>query len=264
MEMEQNKSNVVKITGIVIIGIIMVVAILQQAILPSDDIAEFTGTGKVSLKPDTAVINLSIATLNAKTPEEALSQNNEKMKKIETALSELGIPESDRIANAYAFNPQYDDSGSDEGDGDSSSSKGKSLDIVGYDGFQQVEVTIRGIDNNKQLIDKVIEKTTKGGVSRIGLVNFSVANIEKAKDEARAKAIENAKAKVEKMKDATGIKLGKVIDIYESIESGEQDKKSLYSYSDGYDFSFPGYNPITNVGADTEVSMDITLTYEVK
>lgn len=107
---EQKKSDVIiKITGIIMIGIIMIVAILQSHLFPTQSSMEFVGQGRATIKPDIALLNLGIATFQAKTPEQALDQTTEKTNKIISILQEFGIPEKDRQITLYSFNISYKD-----------------------------------------------------------------------------------------------------------------------------------------------------------
>ncbi|MDO9399333.1 MAG: SIMPL domain-containing protein [bacterium] len=241
---EQKSSNctvnsTVKIVGIVVLGIILmtIATLIQQAffLAQTEGTVQFTGQGRVEIKPDMAMLNLDIATFQAKTPEEALNQTTEKTNKLISALEKFGIAEKDRRVTIYSFNVKYKDSYSDDSYSDDSCSddsysttknnkdKNEQLEkmpkIIGYNGFRRITIKVRGINKDSTKIDNLIKLAVEQGVNNIGSVKFFASNIEKAKQEARKESLKDVKNKAMEASNELGIKLGKLSYISENIIS---------------------------------------------
>lgn len=271
--MDEQKTNmriILKIVGVLVFGAIMIAAILQQAILPSSETIAVVGQGRVAVKPDMASLDLGILTLQMETPELAVSQTTEKVNKIKAALTELGISEDNQQVTGYAFNPQYEDPNATsvptENVGGVNSPK--PAKIIGYNGFQQISVKVPGIDKDPQLIDRLVARVTKEGVSQIGLVNFIVSDIEEVKQAARDEAIMDGKKKADDMMKVAGIKMGKIIGWSENLLTVPGQIYSEGNYTYNYNsFSFPGNNNNSISGqpsSQTEVVIEVTMSYSVR
>lgn len=200
------------------------------------------GVGEAYSVPDRAVIQLGVTT-DAATSEEAVSQNTEKMNAVLEAIKALGVAEEDIQTTGYYLNPKYN--WTDEGQVDD-----------GYTLTQNVEVRLTDFD----LVGEVIAQSNKAGANMVGGVEFTVENPETAKQEARMEAVAEAKEKAEQIAEASGLKLGDVVNYYE------------YSYSEGkggyYDFAeatLEESSVAPNIEAgQEEVSLTVTLTYQLR
>jgi len=258
------KSPAIKIIGIIVLGVVMLGAIFQQVFLPSTNTVTVIGQGRVPVKPDIAVLDLSIMTLKAANTNDALEQTTEKVQKVQAALNTFGIPEEDRQVTGYAFNPAYDVPQSTDANGDSQPSD----KIVGYNGLQQITVKVRGIDQDKQKIDKIIESVINAGASQVGTAKFIYSDIEKAKQQARLAAIADAKSKADTMVKTAGVKLKNITGWSENIIMAPwQDyQEGNYSYNNTSSVSFNNENnPVsTSVNDQTEVVMEVSMSYNIK
>lgn len=249
---EIKNHSAVKIVGIVVLGIVMVFAILQQAFLPPKNEVSVIGQGRVPVKPDAAIINLSIMTLNAPTAEEALAQTGDKIAKVKSTLTELGIPEGNQQETVYAFNPHFEDN--------------TNTNISGYNGYQQITVRIEGVDKDKQIIDRVIEQATKAGVNQIGQVQFIASNIESIKQQAREKAIADAKTKADTMAKIAGIKIVGMNGWTENILAAPGQIYSEGMGSNSNYFNFPNDNGGFSSSSDNQTNaiVEVTVNYAIK
>jgi len=163
------------------------------------DVFQSTGTGKASAAPDQAVINLGVTTQGTSV-EQAQNQANEASNKILDVLKKQGINEDDIKTTNYTINPNY-------------SFTGDSQRIIGYSVSQNFEVEAP-IGKTNQVVDA----STKAGANMVGSIVFKL-NDEKQvelKNEARKEAVEMAKKSAEGLANASGIKLGKIINVTES------------------------------------------------
>lgn len=156
-----------------------------------------TGEGKAYAKPDIALVNLGVHSEATKS-QDAVDKNNTIMNDIIKAVKDLGIDEKDMKTTSYNLSPLHD-----------YTQKGRVF--KGYSLDQQLQVKIR----NFEKISDVLDKASSLGANTIGDLQFTVDNPETARAEARAKAIEQAKEKAVSLFAQSGLKMGKLVNVYE-------------------------------------------------
>lgn len=162
------------------------------------------GVGRVDATPDTATVDLGIVVNDADTIEAASSEINRVNNAIVAAVSALGIKKEDVKTSNYSIVPNYD------------YSRGGNGVITGYNG--NTTITVKVTDTSK--LPQVIEAGTRAGANQVIGTNYSIQEPEKIQEQARLKAIENAKEQAQKLANELGIKLGKVTNIIESSSGG--------------------------------------------
>ena len=163
------------------------------------------GEGKLEVTPDTAYVDAGITVNNSPTVGEAQSTIDAVNNKIIEAMKNLGIEKADIKTSNYSVNPNYTyDNGQNK--------------INGYNGNATIQIRVR----NTQIASKVIEEATKAGANQIQGERFVVDKPEKYREEVRNIAIQNAKDQAAKMAKNLGIKLGKVVNIVESVPSSNE------------------------------------------
>lgn len=177
------------------------------------------GDGKVDVKPDTAYIDAGITVSRARTAAEAKERMTRVNNAIIAAVRALGIAESDITTSNFSINPEYDYNSPRPLDAPDTSSGSEPNDstIVGYSGAANITVKVR--DTNK--VSAVIEKVTAAGANNVGSPRFTVDKPEKYREEARNKAIANAKDQADKLSKQLGIKLGKITNVVEGGGGGQ-------------------------------------------
>ncbi|MFA5125260.1 MAG: SIMPL domain-containing protein [Patescibacteria group bacterium] len=171
-----------------------------------------TGTAKVSVTPDIAVLYLGVINEGA-TVNLAQKGVTDKMNAIIDSLKkEFKIDAKDIKTENYSVNPKYD------------WTDGRQR-IIGYSANQSVTVKVRDFDKTGD----ILAKATELGANTVSGPTFSIDDPEKAKAEAREKAIAQAKEKARILADQVGIKLGRIINFY---EGGTELPNAIYSRSD--------------------------------
>ena len=89
---------------------------------------------------------------------------------------------------------------------------------------------------------------------------FEAVFAEKLKNEARAKAIADAKKKADELKGQIGIKLGKIINFYENIGGYPL---PYYAKAEGLGGGVGGGGPSVPAG-ENEITVNVTITYQIK
>jgi uncharacterized protein len=156
------------------------------------------GTGKVSVAPDKADLNLSVE-VQAKTAEDARNQAAVAMEALIKAVKKADVDDKDIQTRSVSLYPNY-----------SSDSANK---IIGYQLSNQVAVCIRDINKTSDIIDSAVE--AGGNSTRVQGISFGLDNPEKAMTEAREKAYANAKVKAQQYAKLAGVTLGTPLHISE-------------------------------------------------
>ena len=160
-----------------------------------------TGEASVSVPPDQAQIDGGV-TSDARTAREASDANNAAMGKVLLALKAAGIDEKDYQTSRLSLQPQMaaNYKPSDRASG-----------ITGFRASNRVTVKIRDVTKFANVIDVLLG----AGVNDIVGINFIVTQPSKHLDEAREKAIADARRKAEIYARAAGVTLGEPISIAE-------------------------------------------------
>ena len=152
-----------------------------------------TGEGKVAVIPDLAILSLGIES-QAAIVAQAQQQAAAAMAAVMSALDEHGVASKDITTQYFSIQPvrKYED--------------GKEI-LLGYRVTNIVTVKIRNVEDTGSIIDAVA--AAGGDYTRINSISFTVADPEDYNEEARKKAMADAKAKAKQLADLSGVKLGK-------------------------------------------------------
>ena len=199
-----------------------------------------TGEGKVTVKPDTASLNLGVQ-VTASTATEALSRANASAASLIASLKAAGIADADIATSGLSIYPQHNSKNT----------------ISGYQASNNVTITVREIGRTGQMIDAAAD--TAGDNLTVGGVSFYVDNTEGLIGAARANAILNARKRAGEYAAAAGATVGGVIQISEANIRGPVQpmfRAASMSFSGGGPQS-----PIETGTQDLEVS--VTVVYEL-
>jgi uncharacterized protein YggE len=161
-----------------------------------------TGEATVSVPPDLAQIDAGVAS-DAKTAKEAAETNNAAMGKVLAALKGSGIDEKDFQTSRMSLQPQYAPP--------SVSNRPAQPTIAGYRASNRVTIKVRDLTKVASIIDTLVT----AGANEIGNVGFTVAQPSKLLDEAREKAVADARRRAEIYAKAAGVTLGAPLEITE-------------------------------------------------
>jgi uncharacterized protein YggE len=159
-----------------------------------------SGEANVSVAPDLAQVDGGVTT-EAKTAREASEANNAAMGKVLLGLKGAGIDEKDYQTSRLSLQPQYAPAQPNR----------NTPQIVGYRASNRVTIKVRDVTKVANVVDTLVS----AGANEIGGINFIVTQASKALDEARAKAIADARRKAEIYAKAAGVTLGEPISISE-------------------------------------------------
>jgi len=235
----------------------------------------FSGEGKVFAVPDIAAVSFSILT-EAPTSKAAQDSNSTKSKKVVDFLKSQKIDDKDIKTSGYNIYPQYSyprpllRQGSEgqavpmplgvEGQSAPSSYPeyyDSNPKITGYQVNQSFEVKIRDL----QKVSSVLDGLVSAGANQVNNLGFRIDDEEKLKDEARVKAIEDAKTKAASLQKQLKIRLGKIVNY---SEGGYY--PPMYFKAEAMDSSGGvGGGPLPAIPTgENEITVNITITYQIK
>jgi len=181
-------------------GALLTAPALAQVIPPAA--ISVTGEATVSVPPDLAEINGGV-TSEAKTAREASEANNAAMGKVLQALKGAGIEEKDIQTARLSLQPQ------------SAPNRSGPSAIAGYRASNRVTIRVRDVTKVASVIDTLVG----AGANEIGGIHFVVSQASKLLDEARERAVADARRKAEIYAKAAGVTLGAPLSISEEGNS---------------------------------------------
>lgn len=246
----KNPKVVLAILGMILLSAIVIVSILRDRIVNQPQwTINISGQGKVSYQPDTANITIGVQVDKVAKANDALSQLNTKMNKIYQAVQEAGVPKDDILTQNYSLYSQYD------------YIEGVSQ-LSGYNASQILVVKARNIQEDKEIVNKVVAAATKAGANQISGITFEASNLNELKQEARLKAIADAKTKASETAKALGIKLGKIVGWWENFLSASESLGYGKGGVEGLGGGAAG-GPIIPSGG-YELILEVNLNYKIK
>lgn len=157
-----------------------------------------SGTGKVTAAPDLAIMTFG-ATAQSESAKTALSQASKTAEAITSALKKSGIAAEDIQTQNVSVYPQQE-------------VRGEKPVITGYQANVSVTAKVRDIDK----LGEIITAASDAGADTIGGPTFTLDDESPVRDDAIAKAVENARSRAEAMAKAAGKSVGEVLSMSSS------------------------------------------------
>jgi len=211
------------------------------------------GTGSAAMVPDTARITFTVME-SAEGVAEAQESATTRTDAAIDALKEMDIEERDIKTLSYNVSPKYENMQPCFG----MICPQNSPRIVGYDVMQTIEVKVR--DTAKA--GDVLAALGGLGVQNINGPEFVVDDETAVQGEARAEAIEEARAKAKELAGDLGVRLGKIV----SFSEGPTGDFYGYGGKANMDMSMMATSqsaPTLPVG-ENETEITVMITYEIR
>jgi len=203
-----------------------------------------SATGRAFVIPDIALVDLGVST-EGKDVKTIVSENNQKMNDITKEIKALGVEDRDIQTANYNLTPQYD-----------YPQYGTRI-FRGYLINQEIRVKVRDFTK----IGDVLTKATEKGANQIGDFRFTVEDEAKAKETARTEAIKKAKEKAGQIAKETGLRLGKIINVYEDSYYNPTANRADVKYESSMGISVP----MADIQPGTqEITVTTSLVYRIK
>ncbi len=256
---------IIILAAILLIGGLALVAAIWQPWKINSRTIDVTGEGKVTGTPDVCKVSVGFE-VTTKTVETGQKQLTAKGDQLVEAVKKEGVAEKDIQTEEISSTPK-DGSGnvsvSSEESGSSTASSEASTEATEYLNRVTITITIRE-QNKQEAVWKAITVTKP--TSFYGpTLTFSDERLKELKDEARTKAVEDAKKKAEDLAKASDDKVGKTISLTETGSSNDYYYPLLKSES-ASDLQSKGSEELLKViqpGAN-EVIVNVKVTFQLK
>ena len=208
-----------------------------------------TGDGKAVGIPDVAVFDFSVVTEGGEDMGALQTANTESANKAIAYVKSKGVESKDIKTTRYSIDPRYQYCGRE-------STVCPPPTLVGYTITQSVEVKIRDFTK----IGDILSGVVKNGANSVSGFQFTIDDMTKVQDEARAEAITKAKTKAETIAEAGGFSIGRLLSIE---EGGNYPQPMYYGATKGMGVVESAPSPVIEPGSQ-ELQVTVTLRYEIK
>lgn len=205
-----------------------------------------TGSGVAYGKPDIAVAQIGVESRDAD-PARAVSDANEKMDAILSAIKSLGVDDQDMQTTNFSVFAQQDT------DPDTGRPKGTYTYVVN----NTLSVTVRDLSK----VGDVLGKAVNAGANSINSVAFTLSDSAALESEARDKAMADAKARAEQLAKAAGVMLDKPMNINE-YTSGPIPYAADYKAAPALGLGGGGPVPVST--GQIQINLQVSITYLIK
>ena len=163
---------------LVILAVFLLVEINQVSnTATTTNTVSFSGEGKVTAKPDIAVISASILT-QAVDSKSAQDNNSTKSNAVDSFLKKQSIAEKDIKTSGYNITPQY-----------KYPPYGDQATITGYQVTQSYEIKVRDLTK----VSTILSGLVTAGANQVNNLGLQIENPDALKSQARQLAIDDAK-----------------------------------------------------------------------
>lgn len=212
-----------------------------------------SGHGEAVAVPDIATFNFSVV---SDKPTVAAAQADATAKANATTkyLTDAGVDKKDIQTSDYSISPQYDYI---QGVCQSGYCPGGKQVLKGYEVRQSTTVKVRDTTKAGELLAGV----GSAGATELSGLNFTFDDPTAVQDDARAKAISDAKAKADTLAKELGVSVVRVVSFNES--SGGSTPPYPVMYASAGSSADKAVAPEISTGQN-KVTDDVTVTYEIR
>lgn len=161
-----------------------------------------TGTGRISTRPDTAVVQVGAET-RAPSLADATADVARRISAVLERVKALGVAERDITTVTYAIDPVIAPRRSEE----------EATRILGYRVANVVQLRIRQLD----AVGRIMDAAVAAGANTMRGLTFTVADPQAVEAQARTLAVQNANARARQLAEAAGTTLGELVLLSEGV-----------------------------------------------
>lgn len=217
-----------------------------------------SGEGKLTAIPDIAQFSFSVVTEGGKDIAKLQSENTQKTNKIIEFLKSSGIESKDIKTASYNLAPRYQYFSCPPPRAFETAKPCPPPEIVGYTINQSVEVKIRDFAKIGNILAGVVER----GANTVSQLQFTIDDPIKLQNEAREKAINQAKEKAKIIAKAGEFRIGRLL----SIDEGGFFPPVFFkgeALGVGGDMPTPLPSPTIEPGSQ-DITVTVNLRYEIE
>ncbi len=224
--------------------------------IPPANTITISGHGETFLAPDIATFTFSVVSEKS-TVAAAQADATAKANAVTEYLKGAGVEDRDIQTSNYNIYPQYDYETQVCLPG-AYCPGGKQV-LRGYEVRQTTTVKVRETDKAGELLAGVGSK----GATEVSGLNFTFDDPNKVQEEARAKAIADAKKKADILADQLGVRIVRVVSFSESSGGYYPYNKLDAQAVMGRGGAEPAAAPEISIG-ENKISIDVSVTYEIR
>lgn len=198
----------------------------------------------VKAAPDMAMISAGVMTNNARA-DIAMQDNAKKMTAVMAALKAAGIADKDVQTAGISIYPQY------------RYERDEAPQVTGYQASNTVNVVLRDMKNIGPVLDALVSQ----GVNQLNGPEFSIEKPDALLDDARAKAVQKARARAEVLAKAAGVKVKRVLSISENASFSPPPMRPMMAKAS---FSSMDAAPTPVAAGEVGLSVTVNLRYEIE
>lgn len=221
------------------------------------NVISVSGTGEVLATPDTGSFSFAVIE-EGKTVKEAQDKASKQINAVIAGVKSMGVEEKDIKTTSYNAYPKYDYARA-EVCSMGYCPPGKQV-LTGYEVSQTITVKIRKTAD----AGSVLTKAGELGAKNISGLDFVVDDMDKVNEEARDKAIKDAKQKAEVLSKSLGVKLKKIV----SFSEGGVQPPIYYAMGGAMmekTMATDAASPVPQIPTgENKITSYVTITYEVE
>ncbi|MBI1394103.1 MAG: DUF541 domain-containing protein [Alphaproteobacteria bacterium] len=204
-----------------------------------------TGNGEVSAAPDQATLRFAVET-QAATAAAAMNAASSAARQIIAALEKAGVEKKDLATSGISLAPDYD-----------YGENGRNRELKGYVASNAMTVRVSDLDDVGAIVDGAIN----AGANRLDGIELGFADPGKLLDEARERAVKDARRKAELYAKAANVSVGRILSISEPGAAAPLYAKSIARSMQADSFAAQGA-PIEPGEATLSASINLILEIE--
>lgn len=223
---------------------------------PTQNTIDVSGEGDVTAAPDVATINFNVEA-QGKTAETAQNLVTIRINQALDFLKNANVASADVQTTDYNVSPQY--SQPCNGNIPCVSKPNEVPQIVSYLASENVSVKIRDITAVGNIVDGL------GGVGITGISgpDFAIDNPDAVQDQAKQKAIDDAKQKAAALASELGVHLGKIVRFSDNDSTGNP-MPMMYDAATGMANGAVAMAPTSALpSGQNKYTSSVTITYEI-
>lgn len=228
------------VPGLLALSLAALPAFGQDAAGKSPATITVNGESQVEIAPDMASVSMGV-TNDADSAKTAMADNNSAVSALLSELARSGIDQKDIQTNGLSLGPRYVPNSSGV------------AETKGFTASNMVTVNVRDLGKLGGVLDAVVGQ----GANTLNGISFGLQDPQPSTDEARKKAVEDARRKATLYAEAAGLKLGPVKLITEN--GGGQPPMPMYAGAMARDAAAV---PVS--AGQVSVSASVTVVYELK
>jgi uncharacterized protein len=204
---------------------------------------QVVGRATIDVVPDMVSVMVGISK-RAPTAAAAVDQSSAAARKVVDFSKKFGIPEQDLQTIAVNLAPMYKNVREPDGT--------NRQELDGYVASNSIRVRLREIARIGDYLRDVLDQ----GATNIAAIQFGLSNSEAAADEARAKAVEDAIQRAQRLAAAAKIKLGPILELVHPPRSARVPASSFEPAARAA-VAVPVEAGTLRVGAEVEITWSI-------